>query len=136
MSMEEFQKNPFAFCEPGDLVRFGLIPEIVGRLPVLTSLAPLTRDDLVKILSEPKNALTKQYQRLMAMDNVELKFTQEALELIAEKAVQRGTGARGLRALLEEIMLDVMFDAPAKGGGVCRVDGAAVRKGSAAIKKR
>ncbi len=136
MSIEEFQKNPFAFCEPGDLVRFGLIPEIVGRLPVLTSLAPLTRDDLVKILSEPKNALTKQYQRLMAMDNVELKFTPEALEMIAEKAVQRGTGARGLRALLEEIMLDVMFDAPAKGGGVCRVDGAAVRKGSAAIKKR
>jgi ATP-dependent Clp protease ATP-binding subunit ClpX len=80
--------------------------------------------------------LTKQYQRLMAMDNVELKFTPEALEMIAEKAVQRGTGARGLRALLEEIMLDVMFDAPAKGGGVCRVDGAAVRKGSAAIKKR
>ena len=136
MTLEEFQKNPFAFCEPEDLVRFGLIPEIVGRLPVLTSLAPLNRDDLVKILSEPKNALTKQYQRLMAMDNVDLKFTSEALELIAEKAVQRGTGARGLRALLEELMLDVMFDAPAKGGGVCRIDGAAVRKGSAVIKKR
>ena len=136
ISPEEFQKNPFAFCEPGDLVRFGLIPEIVGRLPVLTSLAPLTREDLVKVLSEPKNALTKQYQRLMAMDNVELKFTPEALEMIADKAVKRGTGARGLRALLEELMLDAMFDAPGKSGGVCRIDAAAVRKGSAAVKKR
>ena len=133
---EEFQKNPFAFCEPGDLVRFGLIPEIVGRLPVLTSLAPLTREDLVKVLSEPKNALTKQYQRLMAMDNVELKFTPEALEMIAEKAVKRGTGARGLRALLEELMLDAMFEAPGKSGGVCRIDAAAVRKGCASVKKR
>ena len=133
---EEFQKDPFAFCEPGDLVRFGLIPEIVGRLPVLTSLAPLTREDLVKVLSEPKNALTKQYQRLMAMDDVELKFTPEALELIADKAVKRGTGARGLRALLEELMRDVMFEAPGKSGGVCRIDGAAVRKGAAAIRKR
>ena len=133
---EEFQKNPYSFCEAGDLVRFGLIPEIVGRLPVLTSLTPLTKEDLVKILCEPKNALIKQYQRLMAMDNVDLKFTPEALELIADKAVQRGTGARGLRALLEQIMRDAMFDAPAKGGGICRIDGAAVRKGSASIKKR
>ena len=136
VSIEEFQKNPFAFCEPGDLVRFGLIPEIVGRLPVLTSLAPLSKTDLVKVLSEPKNALTKQYQRLMAMDDVELKFTPEALEMIAEKAVKRGTGARGLRALLEELMLDAMFEAPGKSGGVCRIDAAAVRKGAAAVKKR
>ena len=133
---EAFKKNPFAFCEPEDLVRFGLIPEIVGRLPVLTSLAPLTRDDLVKILSEPKNALIKQYQRLMAMDDVELKFTPEALEMIADKAVKRGTGARGLRALLEELMLNAMFEAPSKSGGVCRIDAAAVRKGAASVKKR
>ena len=136
VSVEEFRKNPFAFCEPGDLVRFGLIPEIVGRLPVLTSLAPLSREDLVKVLSEPKNALIKQYQRLMAMDDVELKFTSEALEMIADKAVKRGTGARGLRALLEELMLDAMFEAPGKSGGVCRIDAAAVRKGVAAVKKR
>ncbi|MBR2372638.1 MAG: ATP-dependent Clp protease ATP-binding subunit ClpX [Lentisphaeria bacterium] len=136
MSPEEFKENPFAFCEPGDLVRFGLIPEIVGRLPVLTSLAPLTGEDLVKVLSEPKNALIKQYQRLMAMDDVELKFTPDALELIAEKAVKRGTGARGLRALLEELMLDAMFEAPGKAGGVCRIDAAAVRKGAAVIRKR
>ena len=136
LSPEEFQKNPFAYCEPGDLVRFGLIPEIVGRLPVLTSLAPLTKEDLVKVLSEPKNALIKQYQRLMAMDDVDLKFTAEALEMIAEKAVKRGTGARGLRALLEELMLEAMFEAPGKSGGVCRIDAAAVRKGCAAVKKR
>ena len=108
----------------------------MGRLPVLTSLAPLSKADLVKVLSEPKNALTKQYQRLMAMDNVELKFTAEALEMIAEKAVKRGTGARGLRALLEELMLDAMFEAPGKSGGICRIDAAAVRKGAAAVKKR
>ena len=133
---EDFSRNPFAFCEPGDLVRFGLIPEIVGRLPGLTSLSPLTKEDLVKVLSEPKNALTKQYQRLMAMDNVELKFTPEALELIAEKAVKRGTGARGLRALLEELMLDAMFEAPGKSGGICRIDAPAVRKGVVTVKKR
>ena len=136
ISPEAFGRNPFAFCEPGDLVRFGLIPEIVGRLPVLTSLSPLTKEDLVKVLSEPKNALTKQYQRLMAMDNVELKFTPEALELIADKAVKRGTGARGLRALLEELMLDAMFEAPGKSGGVCRIDAPAVRKGAVTVKKR
>ena len=132
----EFDRNPLAFCEPGDLVHFGLIPEIVGRMPVVTSLAPLTREDLVKILSEPKNALIKQYQRLLAMDDVELKFTPDALNCIADKAVKLGTGARGLRALLEQLMLNVMYEAPGRAGGVCRIDAAAVRKGIARIEKR
>ena len=136
VSQEDFERNPYAFCEPGDLVRFGLIPEIVGRLPVVTSLAPLDRDDLVRILAEPKNALIKQFQRLMAMDNVDLEFTSEALNLIADKAVKLGTGARGLRALLEQLMLNVMYEAPGKAGGVCTIDAAAVNKGVAQIRKR
>ena len=136
VNREDFDRNPYAFCEPGDLVRFGLIPEIVGRLPVVTSLAPLDRDDLVRILAEPKNALIKQFQRLMAMDNVDLEFTSEALNLIADKAVKLGTGARGLRALLEQLMLNVMYEAPGKAGGVCTIDAAAVNKGVAQIRKR
>ena len=135
VTQEEFEHNPYAFCEPGDLVRFGLIPEIVGRLPVVTSLSPLGREDLVRILSEPKNALVKQYQRLMAMDNVKLEFTAEALDLIADKAVKLGTGARGLRALLEQLMLDVMYEAPGKAGGVCVIDASVVEKGVARIEK-
>ena len=136
VNREDFDRNPYAFCEPGDLVRFGLIPEIVGRLPVVTSLAPLDREDLVRILAEPKNALVKQYQRLMAMDNVDLEFTAEALDLIADKAVKLGTGARGLRALLEQLMLNVMYEAPGKAGGICTVDASAVNKGIAQIRKR
>ena len=135
VNREDFDRNPYAFCEPGDLVRFGLIPEIVGRLPVVTSLAPLDREDLVRILAEPKNALVKQYQRLMAMDNVDLEFTAEALDLIADKAVKLGTGARGLRALLEQLMLNVMYEAPGKAGGICTVDASAVNKGIAQIRK-
>ena len=124
---EHLAKNPYAKCEPEDLIRFGLIPEFVGRLPVLTSLEPLEKADLVRILKEPKNALVRQYQRLMSMDQVDLEFTDDALEALAEKAVARGTGARGLRAILEELMLDVMFDAPAEAGGRCLIDAAVVR---------
>ena len=99
---------------PEDLLKFGLIPEFIGRLPVISSLEPLDQDALVQILIKPKNALVKQYQRLFQMDNVELEFEQEALEAIAEKAMERKTGARGLRSIIETVMLDVMFELPSR----------------------
>ena len=107
-------KNPDVFKEvqPHDLLKFGIIPELVGRLPVITALKALDRDQLVKILTEPKNALVKQYQKLMEYDNVELVFQPGALEAAADKAVERGIGARGLRAVLEEVMTQVMYDVP------------------------
>lgn len=97
---------------PEDLMKFGLIPEFIGRLPIITTVAPLDREALVQILSEPKNALVKQYRKMFDIDGVDLQFTDEALEAIAESAIARGTGARGLRAILEEVLLPVMFDAP------------------------
>ncbi|NME49085.1 ATP-dependent Clp protease ATP-binding subunit ClpX [Enterococcus cecorum] len=97
---------------PEDLLKFGLIPEFIGRLPVMTALEKLTADDLVRILTEPKNALVKQYQKLLALDHTELEFEHEALEAIAKKAIERNTGARGLRSIIEGIMLDVMFEIP------------------------
>ena len=125
---EEMQKNPLDYCEPDDLVHFGLIPELIGRLPMLTTLKPLSREDLVRILTEPKNALVKQYQKLMKLENIKLKFTQKALEAIADKAILRNTGARGLRAILDELMLEVMFNAPGGNGeaGSCTIDEKAV----------
>ncbi|MGA9174496.1 MAG: ATP-dependent protease ATP-binding subunit ClpX, partial [Thermoactinomyces sp.] len=99
---------------PEDLLKFGLIPEFVGRLPVISTLEPLDETALVRILTEPKNALVKQYQKLLEMDNVELKFETEALEAIAQEAIKRKTGARGLRAIIETIMLDVMFELPSR----------------------
>ncbi|MBI5073606.1 MAG: ATP-dependent Clp protease ATP-binding subunit ClpX [Nitrospirae bacterium] len=105
-----------SMVEPGDLLKYGLIPEFVGRLPVVTMLAELDEASLIKILTEPKNALTKQYQKLLSFDNVRLKFTDTALSAIARKAIQRKTGARGLRAILEEIMLDVMYEIPSQKG--------------------
>lgn len=100
--------------EPEDLLKFGLIPEFIGRLPVIATLEDLNVATLVKILTEPKNALVKQYQRLFEMDNVKLEFTPEALQVIAEKASARRTGARGLRSILEELLLDPMFELPSK----------------------
>lgn len=97
---------------PQDLLKFGLIPEFVGRLPILVTLQSLDRKALMQILTEPKNALVKQYQKLFEMDDVLLDFEQEALEAVADKAIERNTGARGLRAILEEIMLEVMYDIP------------------------
>lgn len=99
---------------PQDLLKFGLIPEFVGRLPVIVTLHSFDREALVKILTEPKNALVKQYQKLFEMDDVILEFEKEAIEAIADKAIERNTGARGLRAILEEIMLDVMYDIPSQ----------------------
>lgn len=99
---------------PEDLLKFGLIPEFVGRLPVITTLEALDENALVQILTEPKNALVKQYQKLMELDEVQLEFTDEALREIAKEAIKRNTGARGLRAIIESIMLDVMYDVPSR----------------------
>ena len=98
--------------EPEDLLKFGLIPEFVGRLPVVATLEDLDEDALVEILTEPKNALVKQYQRLFEMEEVNLDFTSDALRSIAQKAILRKTGARGLRSIMESILLDSMFDLP------------------------
>ena len=98
--------------EPEDLLKFGLIPEFVGRLPVIATLEDLDVTALVKILSEPKNALVKQYQKLFEMEEVKLGFTDDALVTIAKKAIERKTGARGLRSILEAILLDTMFELP------------------------
>ncbi|MEO9614595.1 MAG: ATP-dependent Clp protease ATP-binding subunit ClpX [Nitratireductor sp.] len=106
----------FRMVEPEDLLRFGLIPEFVGRLPVLATLEDLDEEALVQILSEPKNALVKQYQRLFEMENVELTFHESALLAIARKAIERKTGARGLRSIMESILLDTMFELPALEG--------------------
>mgnify|MGYP003208934328 CR=1 len=97
---------------PEDFVKFGLIPEFIGRVPVNVSLNPLDKDALVKILTEPKSALVKQYQKLFEMDGVELKFTDDALEAIAEKAIARNTGARGLRSIMESVVMDLMYTIP------------------------
>lgn len=99
---------------PEDLLRFGLIPEFIGRLPIIASLEPLDEDALIEILTKPKNALVKQYQKMLEIDNVELEFEDEALKEIAKKAIERKTGARGLRSIIEVIMLDVMFDLPSR----------------------
>ena len=100
---------------PEDLIKFGMIPEFVGRAPLIVQLHPLGEDDLVRILTEPKNALVKQYQELFRMEGIELRFTQAALKEVARRALKRGTGARGLRAILEKAMVDLMFEAPGSG---------------------
>ena len=98
--------------QPHDLLKFGIIPELVGRLPVIAALNALKREDLVRILTEPKNALVKQYKKLMEYDEVELEFQPEALEAIADKAIERNIGARGLRAVMEGILTPMMYDIP------------------------
>lgn len=97
---------------PQDLLKFGLIPEFVGRLPIIATLQELDREALIDIVTKPKNALVKQYQKLFKLDNVELEFEKEALESIVDKAIERKTGARGLRSIIEEIMRDIMFEIP------------------------
>jgi ATP-dependent Clp protease ATP-binding subunit ClpX len=106
----------FRHVEPEDLLKYGLIPEFVGRLPVVATLEDLDEDALKKILQEPKNALVKQFQRLFEMENVELSIHEEALGAIARKAIERKTGARGLRSIMEGILLDTMFDLPSLEG--------------------
>jgi len=109
---EKDQVNLLTQVEPEDLVKYGLIPEFIGRLPVVASLTELDEDALVQILSEPKNALTKQYGALLEMENVELEFRTDALRAIARKAMKRKTGARGLRSIVEEVLLDTMYELP------------------------
>ncbi len=109
---EREKTDIFQFVQPHDLLKFGIIPELVGRLPIIASLKALDREQLVRILTEPKNALVKQYKRLMDYDNVELEFAPGALEAAADKALERKIGARGLRAVLEEVLIPVMYDVP------------------------
>jgi len=111
---EKLKKNPFVDVEPDDLLRYGLIPELVGRLPVTVPLDSLDEDSLVRILVEPKNALVKQYQKLFELEDVRLTIDKEALRAIAQKGIKRGTGARGLRAILEEMMTEIMFELPSR----------------------
>jgi ATP-dependent Clp protease ATP-binding subunit ClpX len=106
----------FRDVEPEDLLKYGLIPEFVGRLPVVATLGDLDEPTLKRILLEPKNALVKQYQRLFAMESVDLSLAEDALGTIARKAIERKTGARGLRSIMESILLDPMFDLPSLGG--------------------
>src|SRR5699024_5537316 len=102
----------FREIQPHDLLKFGIIPELVGRLPVITTLSALDKGQLVRILTEPKNALVKQYQKLLEYDMVDLSVDTQALEAAADKAIERGIGARGLRAVLEEVMTQLMYDVP------------------------
>jgi ATP-dependent Clp protease ATP-binding subunit ClpX len=111
---EDDVRNPFRDVEPEDLLRFGLIPELVGRLPVVVTLENLDETALVRILTEPKNAIIKQYKKMLGMENVGLTFDPAGVRAIARKALERGTGARGLRAVIEEVMRDVMFDIPSR----------------------
>ena len=100
--------------QPHDILKYGLIPELVGRLPVITPLHSLSRDDLIAILTEPKNSLTKQYETLFSYDNVQLSFTREALEAIADRTLAMDLGARGLRSIMENLMRDIMFRIPSE----------------------
>ncbi len=106
------KENLLSLLEPDDLVKYGLIPELIGRLHVVATLNEITKEDMVKILTEPKNAILKQYQKLCAIDGATLKFDDEALEEIASLAIERKTGARGLRSIMEELMTDIMYDLP------------------------
>jgi ATP-dependent Clp protease ATP-binding subunit ClpX len=110
------EENLLHLVESSDLVSFGLIPELIGRLHVLATLGEISKEDMVRILVEPKNSLIKQYEKLFEIDNVTLSFEQEALETIAQKAIDRKTGARGLRSILEEVLLEIMYELPELSG--------------------
>ena len=109
---KEEQQTTYDMVEPDDLVNYGVIPELVGRLPIIASLSEIDEDDMVRILTEPKNSLVKQYKKLFSIDNVELNFEEDALRAIAKKSIKRKTGARGLRAIMEENMIDIMYELP------------------------
>ncbi len=112
---EREAEDLLAQVRPEDLTKFGLIPEFIGRLPLITSVTKLDNEALVQILTEPRNALVKQYQKLFELDGVELEFDTDAIAAIADKAMERKTGARGLRAIIEEVLLHVMYDVPSRG---------------------
>ncbi len=124
------------YVEPEDLITFGFIPEFIGRLPMVTVLEQLTESQLVSILTEPKNALAKQYSKLMSMEGVELEFTPDALQELAGQAIKKGTGARALRSILEKLMLDVMFDVPNSDIVACKITRQVVRGESKPILRR
>jgi len=109
---KEEQETTYDMVEPDDLVNYGVIPELIGRLPIIASLNEISEDDMVRILTEPKNSLVKQYKKLFSIDNVELNFEEDALKAIAKKSIKRKTGARGLRAIMEENMIDIMYELP------------------------
>ena len=113
-SKKENDTEVLKSLQPEDLLKYGLIPEFVGRLPVVVALDALDTEDLVRIINEPKNALLKQYKKLFSMDNVELEVEDDAIVRIAEKAIERKTGARGLRSILENLMTDIMFEIPSR----------------------
>jgi ATP-dependent Clp protease ATP-binding subunit ClpX len=106
------QRNVLQYCEPEDLLAYGFIPEFIGRLPMVTVLDELTEDQLCQILTEPRNALTKQYSKLLALDGVDLEFSKDAITELAGQAIKKGTGARALRGILEKLMLDLMYEIP------------------------
>ena len=114
---------------PNDLIKFGLIPEFVGRIPVITHLDELSEEDLIRVLTEPKNALVRQYQKLFELDKVTLRFTQDALHAVARQAIEQKTGARGLRNVLEAAMLDIMYSLPSEKGLLeCVINASVVEK--------
>jgi len=130
-SAEEDQAKVYANVLPADLMKFGLIPEFIGRLPVVGAVSNLDREALVEILVEPKNALVKQYRKFFEFEDVELEFTEDALNAVADQALQRKTGARGLRAILEEVLLEVMYDLPSRDDiGKVVVDANSVNEGA------
>jgi ATP-dependent Clp protease ATP-binding subunit ClpX len=109
-------EKTLALVQPEDLLKFGLIPEFIGRLPIIASLGELSLDALVRILTEPRNAVVRQYEKLFEFEDVKLKFSKDALRAIAKEAIDRKSGARGLRAILEKVMLDIMYDLPSRSG--------------------
>jgi ATP-dependent Clp protease ATP-binding subunit ClpX len=123
-----------ALVEVEDLLQFGLIPEFIGRLPVTCSLAPLGEDALVRIMEEPKNAVVRQYQKLFEMEGSKLAFTRDSLKAIARKAMAKETGARGIRSIVEDLMLDVMFNLPGKGNAASYTITEKVVEGEATVK--
>ena len=130
---EQSDSDLLAQVQTEDILQFGLIPELVGRLPVVSYLQPLDEDGLVRVMKEPKNALVKQYQALFRMENCELNFTDDALHHVATKALQKGVGARGLRGILEEVMLDIMYDLPDQEEGTVYTIDESVVSGSRAL---
>ncbi|MDD5156645.1 ATP-dependent Clp protease ATP-binding subunit ClpX [Sulfurimonas sp.] len=127
------QKTTYAMVEPDDLVSYGLIPELVGRLPIIASLNEITEEDMVRILTEPKNSVIKQYKKLFSIDGVELNFEDDALKAIAKKSIKRKTGARGLRAILEENMIDIMYELPEYSGYEVLITKAVIDDGEAPV---
>ena len=127
------QKPTYDMAEPDDLVKYGIVPELIGRLPIIASLSEISEDDMVRILTEPKNSLIKQYKKLFSIDNVELNFEEDALKAIAAKSIKRKTGARGLRAILEENMLDIMYELPEYEGYEVLITKAVIEEGETPV---